>query len=536
MKRVKSVSMDRNKTDLNVLEDYRVCINYYDDSTSTRIFSKIERLELCGGDNKFKNKIISDIILPTRDKMQEVTNIEFEECIFMNALDLNFFVLNAKVRFEKCIFLKDFSIFGYFKKVVSFTESTFIDSKVSFQECEFEHFVFNLVTLNTCNVDFQETKFYGNNIYFDNIDLNKSNLYFTNTFFPKNADLLDLLGVNSDKESKIFFIMVDFKFGEIRVFDSNISRLEFIDCTFECNRFDFNFSCKTLIMQDCKNFRILTLYNLKDIENLNIYNFVNTGKVLINQDPDYFIDAINTKKEIIYKGGGVYETPSYEECRNQLFLLQSFYDLSQDHCIENIKNSIEVLDKMEKLKNEPDKGMRIFLSYSWADDELANSIDEIFMHNGITLIRDRRELRYKSSIKEFMKQIRREDFALIIISDNYLKSASCMYEVGEFIKDESYKERILPIVKNDAKIFKAIDRNQYLLYWQEQYNKLKKESKDLDELNRVDTIKELLRYERIQRDLPDFLSDISDMNLITCENSISDFDFDKIKVLLFGDL
>lgn len=180
--------------------------------------------------------------------------------------------------------------------------------------------------------------------------------------------------------------------------------------------------------------------------------------------------------------------------------------------------------------------MRIFLSYSWADDELANSIDEIFMHNGITLVRDRRELRYKSSIKEFMKQIRKEDFALILISDNYLKSASCMYEVAEFIKDESYKERILPIVKNDAKIFKAIDRNQYLLYWQEQYKKLKIESEDLDELNKVDTIKELLRYEKIQRDLPDFLSDISDMNLITCENSISNFDFDKIKVLLFDGL
>lgn len=368
------------------------------------------------------------------------------------------------------------------------------------------------------------------------MDLNNSNLYFTNTFFPKNADLLDLLGTNADKESRIFFTMVDFNFGEIRFFQSDISRLEFVDCTFECNRFDFNFSCKTLIMQDCKNFRILTLYNLKDIENLNIYNFVNTGRVLINQDPDYFISAINTKKNIIWKGGNIFEAPSYQECRSQLFVLQSFYDLSQDHSIKSIRNSIEVLDKMEKIKNEPDKGMRIFLSYAWANDELANSIDEIFMHNGITLVRDRRELRYKSSIKEFMKQIRKEDFALILISDSYLKSASCMYEVAEFIKDESYKDRILPIVKNDAKIFKAIDRNQYIRYWQEQYKKLKIESEDLDEMNKVDTIKELLRYEKIQRDLPDFLSDISDMNLITCENSISNFDFDKIKVLLFDGL
>lgn len=535
MKRVKSVCIDRKGTDSNVLENCNVSINYYDGSTSERTFTEIENLELGSGDNKFKNRLINSLIIPTRDKMDELTSIVFEECIFMNILDLNFYDLNADVKFKKCIFLKDFTIFGYFKKVVSFTESTFINSKVNFQECKFNHFVFDIITLNASTVSFQESTFYSNNIYFSNMNLNNSNLYFTNTFFPKNADLLDLLGINSDQKSRIFFTMVDFNFGEIRLFQSDIYRLEFVDCTFKCNRFDFNFSCKTLIMQDCKNFRILTLYNLKDIENLNIYNFVNTGRVLINQAPDCFIGAINTKKDVIWKEGK-FHAPSYQECRNQLFVLQSFYDLSQDHFIKRIKNSIEVLDKMEKIKNEPDKGMRIFLSYSWADDDLANSIDKLFMQNGIILIRDRRELRYKSSIKEFMKQIRKEDFALILISDNYLKSASCMYEVAEFIKDESYKERIFPIVKNDAKIFNAIDRSKYLLYWQEEYKKLKKESEDLDELNKVDTIKELLRYEKIQRDLPDFLTDISDMNLITCKNSISNFDFDKIKALLYDDL
>lgn len=101
---------------------------------------------------------------------------------FYKFTGFNFFVLNAEVKFKKYIFLKDFSIFGYFKKTVSFSKSTFIDSIVNFQE----------------------TTFYSNNIYLSNMDLNNSNLYFTNTFFPKNADLFDLLGTNSDKESRIF--------------------------------------------------------------------------------------------------------------------------------------------------------------------------------------------------------------------------------------------------------------------------------------------------------------------------------------------
>lgn len=95
MKRVKSV--DKNKTESNVLEDYNVCINYYDDSTSTRSFWKIEKLELCGGDNIFKNRVINDIILPTRDKMQELTGIEFKECIFMSSLNLSFLQMAFQV-------------------------------------------------------------------------------------------------------------------------------------------------------------------------------------------------------------------------------------------------------------------------------------------------------------------------------------------------------------------------------------------------------------------------------------------------------
>ena len=191
------------------------------------------------------------------------------------------------------------------------------------------------------------------------------------------------------------------------------------------------------------------------------------------------------------------------------------------------------MEREKRRLQEPYTGMKIFISYSWSDDELANDIDNKFAKIGINLVRDRRDLKYKSSIKEFMKQICQGDFALIIISDNYLKSSNCMYEVTEFIKDENYKERILPILKNDAKIFKAIERNQYIRYWQNEYMKLKEESSDIDEANKIDYIRELIRYEKIQRELPDFMSNISDMNLITCDTHITEEDFDKIQVLLF---
>ena len=82
----------------------------------------------------------------------------------------------------------------------------------------------------------------------------------------------------------------------------------------------------------------------------------------------------------------------------------------------------------------------IFLSYNWNNETIADAIESYFKDTPITIKRDKRDLHFKQSIKEFMKQIRKTDYALMIISEDYLKSSNCMYEVLEFIKDENYKE------------------------------------------------------------------------------------------------
>lgn len=76
----------------------------------------------------------------------------------------------------------------------------------------------------------------------------------------------------------------------------------------------------------------------------------------------------------------------------------------------------------------------IFLSYSWVDEHIANSIDSQFSYYGITLLRDVRDLKYKQSISDFMKKVRSTDNIIIIISENYLQSKNCMYEVLEKVR------------------------------------------------------------------------------------------------------
>ena len=61
---------------------------------------------------------------------------------------------------------------------------------------------------------------------------------------------------------------------------------------------------------------------------------------------------------------------------------------------------------------------KIFLSYNWNNKNIADSIDSAFAGLPITIVRDERNLKYKQSIKEFMKKIRDSDYAIMLIRRN----------------------------------------------------------------------------------------------------------------------
>jgi hypothetical protein len=92
----------------------------------------------------------------------------------------------------------------------------------------------------------------------------------------------------------------------------------------------------------------------------------------------------------------------------------------------------------------------IFISYSSKNKLIANEIDNDFKRIGIRLTRDERDLKDYEIISQFMKRVRECDYILMIISDAYLKSRNCMYEMLEFKKEKGYEKRVLPILLKDT--------------------------------------------------------------------------------------
>lgn len=116
----------------------------------------------------------------------------------------------------------------------------------------------------------------------------------------------------------------------------------------------------------------------------------------------------------------------------------------------------------------------IVVSYAWGGESecIVDELEQAFAQRGIHVVRDKKDLAYKGSIEEFEQRIGQGKCIVLVISDKYLRSEHCMFELVEAGKNENLRARIFPIVLADAQIYKAIDRISYINYWDEQIRQL----------------------------------------------------------------
>ncbi len=154
----------------------------------------------------------------------------------------------------------------------------------------------------------------------------------------------------------------------------------------------------------------------------------------------------------------------------------------------------------------------IFLSYNWHDGGIADRIDSYLSRlHGITVKRDVRDIGAWKSIREFMEGIRQQDYAVFIVSDSYLKSKNCMFEVTEMMKEREYAGRVFPAVVEHS-IYDPLARVEYIKFWQQECDKLETAIKGIDPSSTVELAADLRRYKSISSSMGEFLDLVSDMN------------------------
>ena len=157
----------------------------------------------------------------------------------------------------------------------------------------------------------------------------------------------------------------------------------------------------------------------------------------------------------------------------------------------------------------------IFLSYAWANKNIADIIDNDFKNIGVYVQRDIRDVPYRGDLEEYMQRAAKSDFVLVILSDEYLKSINCMYEVIEVLNTHQLDKKVLPVLNNVPDIFNQNVRKLYYDYWKNKI--LEAENHSNQHLN-ADTLAELKKCKNIYDCLGEFFNQIKRLKSETFEN------------------
>jgi len=162
----------------------------------------------------------------------------------------------------------------------------------------------------------------------------------------------------------------------------------------------------------------------------------------------------------------------------------------------------------------------IYISYAWGgeSEKIVDLLDAELQERNIKVIRDQRDLGYKGSITEFMKDIGKGNKVIVIISKKYLESENCMFELTQVYENKDFAKRIFPIVLADADIYKPLNRINYIKYWDGKIQELDQAIKSLERGTDVlDLNRELNNYGKIRVLFSDIAFILKDMNTLSPE-------------------
>ncbi len=187
-----------------------------------------------------------------------------------------------------------------------------------------------------------------------------------------------------------------------------------------------------------------------------------------------------------------------------------------------------VIDELHKAKSngeiqEPELEeffAEMYISYAWGgeSEEMAVELEKTLQDSKIRLVRDKKDLGYKERIKEFMDRIGKAQGVVLVISDKYLKSKYCMYELTEIYDNADFDDRIFPIILQGS-FFKSDEQLKYKEYWKNQTQQLEEKIKNPDAAATLG--EEYNNCKRIYENFDKLAAILADMNVLDPETHLS---------------
>ncbi|HKI04653.1 MAG TPA: COR domain-containing protein [Thermoanaerobaculia bacterium] len=140
-----------------------------------------------------------------------------------------------------------------------------------------------------------------------------------------------------------------------------------------------------------------------------------------------------------------------------------------------------------------EKGREIFISYAWGDpspegkirSKAVDNLCSALAEDGFRPVRDHDQMRPGDLISTFIHRLTRADFVVAVISDKYLRSSYCMFEIYKLWQrcqgdPDDLAQRLVPIVLPEVKVGDLLERAPYLRYWADRAKNLETLIRDPD--------------------------------------------------------
>jgi magnesium transporter len=127
-----------------------------------------------------------------------------------------------------------------------------------------------------------------------------------------------------------------------------------------------------------------------------------------------------------------------------------------------------------------------YVSYAWNDvrspegrtrENVVDKICATAEARGVKILRDKSELGLGESISNFMRRIGVGDRIFVILSDNYLRSSYCMFELSEIWRTSkqegnTFLERVRVYALPDARVWQPGDWVDWAIFWKQEHDAL----------------------------------------------------------------
>jgi hypothetical protein len=171
------------------------------------------------------------------------------------------------------------------------------------------------------------------------------------------------------------------------------------------------------------------------------------------------------------------------------------------------KSMLELLDILEQSIPSAAAGQkdgdRVFISYAWEDESeiIVREFEQAAEKAEINVVRDKiNGVGYKGNIEEFELQLSKADFILLVLSDKYLKSDHCMFELLKIKSNKDMDKAVYPIVMNLPLLRDQKGQLLYYSFWETKWNEQNQLMKNMDDLSAMDDAFNTLKLYRQIKD------------------------------------